>query len=359
MYVLHSFASIAYTLVGGCTGEGTVIDDCLRRCTCEDGQFVDCCRVRADYASLSLAERQRYINTVIRLATDPEFRPRYNALVSKYKASFDTLAQNTDPQVSQFFAWHRYFLLEYENLLQEADCRVTIPYWDWTALPANPYLSPIWNPDSGFGDSSRGNDSCVSNGPFRYDLFAITPSAGGGCLQRQYRMQMFPTRAIVEQDLLTLPPEDFDQFHQFLQIFLHTNVRCFVGGQMCSEDAANDPAYITHLARIDSIFARWQEIDEAHLTVQLSTDNRPLALANGLTVSQFSDTQNLPNDVSICYNPADLKDHIPPSMIFLTSALEEMTDNHNIHMECIGDEEMEEVHMSTEATEFMHKMCNN
>ena len=321
---------------------------------------MDCCRVRVDYASMSVDERQRYISAVIRVATDPQFKPRYEALVAKYKSSFDTVAQESDPERSQFFPWHRYFLLEYENLLREIDCRITIPYWDWTVLPMNPYMSPVWDPDSGFGDSSRSNDSCVNNGPFRVDLFDITPSAGGGCLQRQYRMQMFPTRAIIERDLLTLPPEEFDEFHRFLQVFIHTNVRCFVGGQMCSTDAANDPVYLLHLSQVDSLLTRWQEIDEAHLNAAYSDDNTPLVLTSGLVVSQFSDNKDLPDDTRVCYDPTEFKTHIPQGMRFLSQALEEMTDNHDLHMECISDEDMTGVGgMSDDAADFMHKMCDS
>lgn len=338
------------------------MDECLRSCTCAGGNLIDCCRLRSDYGSLSEEERQRYISTVIRAATDPEFKPRYEALVERYKSSFDTLAQNTDPEVSQFFPWNRLFLLEYEDLLQEIDCRVTVPYWDWTALPMNPYMSPFWSPESGFGDSSRLNDSCVVNGPFAYDRFQVTSSASGGCVERQYRLQTFPTRAMIEQDLLTsrATEADYAFFHHFLQIFVHTNVRCFVGGQMCSPDAANDPAFLPHLAQVDSILDRWQGIDEEHLRIAFGNDRRPLVLTDGtLVAADFHDNSNLPNGVSVCYGEPNLKSHVPPSMLFLTQALEEITDNRNLHMSCVGDQDMQSVPMGLEAADFMHKMCGD
>lgn len=329
-------------------------DDCLRRCTCRGGVLVDCCRVRRDFASLTVDDRQRYIQTVITVATDPQFRDRYEALVLLYNENVDTLAFDTDPGVSQFFPWNRYYLLEYEALLQEVDCRVTIPYWDWTALPMSPYLTPVWNPVSGFGDSASGKDGCVENGPFRANLFEIV---GGGCLRREYRMQMFPTRAIIEQDLLTLPAEEFDLFHQILQIFLHMNVRCFVGGQMCSNLPVNDPVYILHLAQIDSIFSRWQDIDEARGEVYLF-DNQELVLSGGnLIVSDFADIKNLPGGNSICYQPADFKSHVPSSMQFLSNSLEQMTNSRSVHMTCATDEQMQNIPLSPEAIEFMHDYC--
>ena len=341
-----------------CSGEGaTAYDACLQRCTCRGGQLVECCRVREDFASLSIDERRRYTQAILTIASDPFFRPRYEGLVAQYQASYDTLAQNTNPDTSQFFTWNRYFLLQYENLLHEVDCSITIPYWDWTVLPLNPYLATVWSPDSGFGDSSRSGDRCVENGPFQFDRFNVTPSAGGGCLTREYRMQMFPTRSNIEQDLLTLPADQFSRFHQFLQIFIHINVRCFVGGAMCSSNAANDPAYLLHLAQVDSIFTRWQSIDQDRFSAGLVGDNRPLDLAAEFIVSNFSDNKNLPNGVRVCYKASAFKNHIPPGMRFLSSALLDMTNSAKLQMRCVPDDVMSGVTMTMQAANFMHSMC--
>ena len=32
-----------------------------------------------------------------------------------------------------FLPWHRWFILAFENLLRKVDCKVTVPYWDWSA----------------------------------------------------------------------------------------------------------------------------------------------------------------------------------------------------------------------------------
>ena len=330
-------------------------DSCQRRCTCRGGVLVNCCRVRRDFASLSVTDRERYIQTVLTVATDDRYQAKYEALINQYSASLTTLAQSTDPTVSQFFPWHRYFLLKYEDLLQEVDCRVTIPYWDWSAVPLTPYMTPVWNPDSGFGDLARAKDGCVENGPFRFDRFEIV---GGGCLQREYRMQMFPNRAIVERDLLTLPAEDFTHFHQVLQVFIHVNVRCFVGGQMCSDEPANDPVYILHLAQIDSIFARWQAIDSSRGSIYLN-DNRELELSDGNLVSDYRDISNLPGGNSVCYEPAEIKTHVPQSMQFMLQTLEDMTNNSDLRMTCVTDEQMGNVHMSQNTVDFMHSECGN
>lgn len=41
--------------------------------------------------------------------------------------------------VNQFLPWHRWFLLELENILRKVDERVSIPYWDWSLYSGSPW----------------------------------------------------------------------------------------------------------------------------------------------------------------------------------------------------------------------------
>lgn len=357
IYVWHTLPSFSCPF-SACEEGATVYDDCHRRCTCRGGSLVNCCRVRSDYASLSINDRKQYIRAVKTVATEPQYRLQYQALVTQYNNSFYTLAQSTNPSESQFFAWNRYYLLQYEDLLQQVDCRITIPFWDWTVLPMSPYLALVWNPNSGFGNSARSKDSCVENGPFRYDEFEVT---SGGCLRRDYQMLMFPTRALIEQDLLTMTAEEYNHFHRFLQIFIHINVRCFVGGQMCSNDAAEDPAYLLHLAQVDSIYTRWQGIDSARFSVAIVNDNSQLVHTGTqqFLVSDFGDISDLPNGNRVCYEPAEFKSHVPASMQFLADSLRDMTENSNLQLTCVKDEDMQQVSMSADAIDYMHRECGH
>lgn len=338
-----------------CSEEGQVFDECGQRCTCQHGKLTDCCRIRADYASLTTQEKLRYINTVKQLATDPAYKERYDTLVATYTSSSETPAQSTDPDTSQFFVWNRYFLLRYEDLLREIDCRITIPYWDWTALPLNPYMSPVFNPTTGFGDASREEDNCVSNGPFNYTVFDVTPSAGGGCLKRQYKQKMFPTKAIIE-DVLSIPAAEFTAFHHLFHLFILSNLRCFVGGHMCTPNAANDPVYILHLAQADFIFTRWQ----SRLNARFASNTQPLVLAsNGAVVSDYANSRDLPGELQVCYSDQEFDAHVPANMVFLSDALLELTNNHELKMECTAESMVGRSGMGEREKEFMEKMCNN
>lgn len=256
-------------------------------------------------------EKQRYINAVKTVSTSPDFQPLYNELVKRYKDSYNTMVQYTMSEISQFFPWHRYFLLEYEDLLKMVDSFVTIPYWDWSLNPTKPYESSVFDPDSGFGNSADNVSMCVTSGPFREGVFTVTPSAKSTCLKREYTSSLqYPSRSHIEKEFLSLGAEDFDQFHNSIQLFVGLNTRCYVGGHMCFPEAANDPLFLLLLARLDLIFSRWQNMDEARATVRYKDENVPLLLTfdNSLVVSDFSANSALPYGVCVQYAPLQVVD---------------------------------------------------
>ena len=128
---------------------------------------------------------------------------------------------------------------------------------------------------------------------------------------------------------------------------------------MCSNAAANDPAFILHLAQIDMIFSRWQSIDSARAAV-FDDDNRELELSGGeFLVSDFADISDLPGENRVCYEPTEFKTHVPAGMKFLTHSLERMTNDKSMHMTCVSDSALSEVRMNPDAAEFMHTMCGD
>ena len=298
-----------------CASDKINIDRLGRRCQCIDGKLTKCCRVRRDYVSLTEEERQVYINTFLAVTRDPIYRARYNTLVTLFKDSFtvNNITQSGVASESQYFMFGRYFLLEYEDLLRDFNSNITIPFYDWTPFPVAPYTAAVWDNTNGFGNTARAVDKCVITGPVRVGEYAVAPSAGGGCLQRDYMNRRFPSREIINRDVLTLPASEFANFHQMLQLLVGLNVQCFIGGTMCSRDTANDPVFLLHLAQLDSLLTRWQLFGEGRDQVRYAFDNRPLLLTPGFTVAQFSSNINLPYGLCILYDPPVLlKNHAAP-----------------------------------------------
>ena len=297
-----------------CLDESDVVDSCGQRCRCISGRFANCCRVRYDYHRLTTSERLAYISAVKEVATNVAYKARYNELMANYSASYKNhVTQSIVPSVSQFLPYIRYFLLEYENLLREVDCRVTIPFWDWTAFHDEPYKSPVWDNEQGFGGSSDQSTTCVTTGPFRQGEYHVSPEAGGGCIKREYKKATYPSRTVVDKDVLTLPAALFNTLHRFLQLYFGISVQCLVGGTMFSPNAAEDPAFLLQLSQLDSLFTRWQSFGGGREKIRYANDTSRLLLTPALTVSQMSDSSSLLHGACISYSPPILlKNNAPP-----------------------------------------------
>ena len=125
----------------GCGDKNTFRDICDRRCKCKNGKLVSCYRVRQDFTKMSLEERTRLIKAFKLLSSDPRYISDYDKLGKLHTVI---------PEKKYFYPWHRWYVLELENLLRQIDCRVTIPYWDWTKDAAHwtrgSEIEDTWNP---------------------------------------------------------------------------------------------------------------------------------------------------------------------------------------------------------------------
>lgn len=96
------------------------------------------------------------------------------------------------------------FLLRYENFLRKVDCRVTLPYWDWSLFAKGVWrtgIDDIWsNKPWGLGGNGRKKKShragCVKTGRFSQRKWRLTPSAKRGCLRRKFSGTVYIMTAI-------------------------------------------------------------------------------------------------------------------------------------------------------------------
>lgn len=334
-----------------------VEDECGRLCSCEDGYLVDCCRLRKDYASLTDDEKQRYIDAMVTVSSSPQYQSEYYDLLYLYQRTHGTVAQGSDYETSQFFVWNRHYLLQYENLLRKVDCRITVPYYDWSVFPQQPYRAAVWEDELGFGRSSRSTDYCMTSGPFSYDKYQLSPRAGGGCLEREYNDEIFPSRGLIDRDVLTLPAKYFDEFHRTLHLFVHTNIRCFIGGTMCSSDAADDPVFILHLAMMDYVFDRWQRFSSENLRVRYYDDQTALVLVPQYKVTDYHDNDNLPGGEAVCYAEPNVKNHLVPGSYSLAAPASDSTTS--TEMRCLNRSRFASLGLDDETMARLENKCNS
>ena len=116
--------------------------------------------------------------------------------------------------------------MELENLLREVDCRVTVPYWDWSLWAHSPWslnFQSLWHASNrGFGGNGVPPQRCVNTGPFRQAVWSITT---GQCLRRNFNGQV-PDAAQVQ---FGLNMATFNSFENFLRVNLHNTVHCLIG----------------------------------------------------------------------------------------------------------------------------------
>ena len=186
-----------------------------------------------------------------------------------------------------FLAWHRIFLLRFEDALRTVNPNVTVPYWDWTA---DPFPSDITTGDNMLmGPNGSGTTHVVQSGPFSpgagwvcYRAAGISNASWlGSDLQRNFGADgiTLPSTADVDSALsvisFDIKPWDRNSvpensFRNTLEGWepdpprLHNRVHVYIGGQMKTvPQAINDPVFWMHHANIDRVWCKWQKMHDA------------------------------------------------------------------------------------------------
>uniref|UniRef100_A0A0N5BLW3 Tyrosinase_Cu-bd domain-containing protein n=1 Tax=Strongyloides papillosus TaxID=174720 RepID=A0A0N5BLW3_STREA len=166
-----------------------------------------------------------------------------------------------------FLPWHREFLKQFENALQNIDSRVTLPYWDSTldhGLP-EPSDSIIWS-DKFFGNGN----GYVKTGPFKDWTTNVFMPLSNVKIKKLYRY----TGGKGNDRLLS--PDDVDWIlrrdHYSNLTFCHDRTfesmhglsHVWVGGFMyVIRVSPNDPAFYLHHAFIDNIWERFRQLKQS------------------------------------------------------------------------------------------------
>ncbi|XP_062518244.1 CUB and sushi domain-containing protein 2-like [Corticium candelabrum] len=276
-----------------CTEGSQWRDSCNQLCTCVGGE-ARCCRERKDIESMTVQEKRLYVDAVITASTDPQYRTQYETLLGIHRTQFGSGIHAVD----QFLPWHRWFLIEYENLLRRVNCNVTVPYWDWSLWASQPFSASLWGAENHhLGGDGGGSQNCVQTGRFRGNVWSIP---GGSCLTRQFSNGQFPGPVEVAE-VLNRNPSQFSDFEIGLRVNLHNSVHCWIGGTMCSRNSAYAPEFFLHHGYIDKLWADWQERSSAHHDAHFSTMSNPMVAAGSVTPADVIDNDNLPGDISVCY----------------------------------------------------------
>ena len=231
---------------------------------------MNCLRIRKEFTSMTLPERERYIKVILTASTDPRFKTEYDNLINQHRRLF----MSGIHERTHFLPWHRYYMLLYENLLRRVHCNFTVAYWDWSLVSANPFSTvntkDLWHSaNTGFGGNGFGPNSCVQTGPFREREWSMVPLPAGSapepgprCLVRMFNGN--PPDSVAVQEVLRISADNFIDFELMLRLNLHDVVHCLIDGTMCSLDSASAPEFFLHHGFIDKIWDDWQKKSDAH-----------------------------------------------------------------------------------------------
>ncbi|XP_068696031.1 tyrosinase-like [Montipora foliosa] len=287
-----------------CEEGSYVLNRCEERCECQNGKPIKCFRVRKEFTKMDIKEKKRYIYAYKTASVNPYFKLDYERLVALHINAPDQLLHHT-PFI--FLPWHRWFLVEFENLLRRIDCRVTVPYWNWSRV-ANYWwrsagYTDIWNSgEHGLGGDGNHYDHCVEDGPFSKDKWHLLDVSGGGCLQRNFSRIFFTGNAQHVKRTLALPLNDFLLFENIVRANYHRDVHDFIGGTMWSSStSSNAPEVVFHHSFLDKIWLEWQKKGEDYKNVFYRTLPNYTMPGSNYFAWQWTDSSNLPGQVQVLY----------------------------------------------------------
>lgn len=168
---------------------------------------------------------------------------------------------------AHFLAWHRLFLLAYENALRTVEPTATIPYWDWSMDSASLAMSPVWEPKH-LGGSKAGGP--IEGGAF--DKFIVDTGKGRPrWIRRGFQShlrnsinrnvwQTFPDKATIRG--LWSAKFSFSRFTTALEMehnMVHVGVGGLKGDMVKLKEAAGDVAFWSHHAFVDYVWSRRQQ----------------------------------------------------------------------------------------------------
>ena len=245
---------------------------------------------------MTQVERCRYVDAVYTISTQQPYKNCYDDLIELHRVHFGSDI-HAEPY---FFPWHRWFILALENLLRRVDCKITVPYWDWSAESQTWQNSIVWAAQCGLG----GDGSPVNTGVFRNGNWQQTPSAvpSNGPLRRNFGGNVPDCAAIALAHRLGV--SEFSTWHDMVQLTLHDSVHCIIGGTMCSIDAANAPEFFLHHGFIDQLWAAWQNKGPAFKNLPHFAQN-PTGMpgAFGASPRDMYDLDKQPGCVRVCIEP--------------------------------------------------------
>jgi len=184
-----------------------------------------------------------------------------------------------------FLPWHRVFLKKLEQQLQQIDCSITLPYYDFTTDIGNFGESIIWQPNYFGGDAV---EDCVPDHPFG------PPGSWRPCINRKFNPDIkLPSQVELA---IALASDDYEEMSMCIESYV-AYIHLYIGGDMATRAAPYDPIFYSVHAFVDMLYWMWQNKGNNQLKYPASFLNMPM-IPFGVSPAG---TLNLEDDLCVTY----------------------------------------------------------
>ena len=212
-------------------------------------------RIRKEIRDLTDAERTAYLDAVRRVSSDPRFTRLVQAHLDNQYVAHNHPA---------FLPWHRVYLREYEDLLQEIlGPTFALPYWDWSLDSQRPHQSILWTEDY-FGASDPTGSGRIINGPF-VDMTISIPESH--VLSRDATMAFTAHHPSILASMLD-PSAPFSKMSSDIEFSPHSTIHASIAGRngdFKTMYSPNDPVFWLHHAFVDKLWFYWQSLRQENV----------------------------------------------------------------------------------------------
>ena len=228
-------------------------------------------RIRRNIDSLTPAELADYEHAFAKLKEISDADPESIDGLQYFTDLHNTMLGPCEHANDTFLPWHRAHLFLFEEALRRSDpprtSNVTLPYWDWSALPSGVrYPKAFEDEDSVLHHSPRNDDPVCRTAsaegctalPFpRKYLEEVLSKADWSTPDDELSSTTFGGHAGGQMDCQGQFGEGFGALEQPAHNTTHDG---FVGGTMADPGtAAEDPIFFSFHCYIDLLWAQWQE----------------------------------------------------------------------------------------------------
>jgi len=213
-------------------------------------------RLREDIRDLTSAQRLLFITAFLQVhksgKLDDLISMHGNRMTGKLSPIHFT---------SQFFPWHRLYLLDLEDRLIASGAPLWpnfgLPYWDNSLDSQHPHLSVVFTADYlGANDQGPSKSGQIINSPLQNYQFT-TPLPHLITRGYQGNISQFVHSSVLQAQYMA-EDQSFSKFAQSFENYPHALIHSLIAGDFSSWSSPNDPLFFLHHGFLDKCWADWQ-----------------------------------------------------------------------------------------------------